>query len=160
MKCQKCNKAEATAFIKQNINGVVSEMHLCSDCAAALGYQGFHNFVNPFEIFSSVFSPERKSVSAAKRCSECGISFAEIVKSGRAGCAHCYTDFYEELSPTIRKIHGNSKHLSNYTAAKTDQVNAEPTIEELKKELERAVELQNYEQAAVLRDKIKERQAE
>ncbi|MBQ8533960.1 MAG: UvrB/UvrC motif-containing protein [Clostridia bacterium] len=157
MKCQKCNAAEATAYIKQNINGKVTEMHLCSDCAASLGYQGFHNVVNPFEIFSSVFSPERKSVSSAKRCSKCNISFAEIVKTGRVGCPDCYTEFGQELDPTIKKIHGNAKHLNNtHTTLQSD----EPTIEQLQNELQKAVEEQNYEQAAVLRDKIKERQAE
>lgn len=155
MKCQKCNN-EATAFIKQNINGNITEMHLCKDCASKLGYQGFSDFVNPFELFSSVFSPERKSVSSAKRCSKCGISFAEIVNSGRAGCADCYTEFYEQLNPTIRKIHGNSKHLSAPVVYKTK----EPTVEELKRQLNRMVEEQNYEQAAVLRDKIREMEAE
>lgn len=155
MKCQKCNNAEATAFIKKNINGKVTEMHLCSECASKLGYYGFGNFVNPFELFSSMFSPENKGVKASKRCSGCGISFDEIVKSGRAGCPKCYSDFYAELNPTIRKIHGNAKHQTKPVVCKKE----EPSVEELKAQLQRAVEEQNYEQAAVLRDKIKEMEA-
>lgn len=158
MKCQNCNKNEATTFIKQNINGKGSEMHLCSDCALLLGYQGFGAFVNPFELFSNVFSPERKGVKETKRCKECGISFDEIVKSGRVGCPACYTEFFEQLSPTIKKLHGNSRHMGTHPVSSSAEP-AENKLDELKKQLEKAVEEQNYEQAAVIRDKIKEMEA-
>lgn len=166
MKCQNCGVNEATTHIKRIVNGKADEAHLCTECAAKLGVDKnpgaagmFTGFMNPFEIFSSVFSPAQVQGGKVKRCSECGISFDEIAKSGKVGCPHCYTEFYEELMPSVRKIHGNAKHMGSLPKEAGSQAKAERSAEELKEKLRLAVEQQNYEEAARLRDMIKELEA-
>ncbi|MGN1080696.1 MAG: UvrB/UvrC motif-containing protein [Acutalibacteraceae bacterium] len=162
MKCQNCNN-EATTHIKQNINGKITELHLCGECAAKMGYDtvsGFENlgaFMNPFELISSVFAPGKAGLGTGKvkRCSGCGISFDEIAKTGRAGCPKCYEEFYSELMPSIRKIHGNAKHMGRLPKEAGSEAKAERTVAELKEKLAKAVEEQNFEEAARLRDEIK-----
>ena len=38
MRCDRCGKNEATFYYKSNINGKVTQVHLCPQCAEELGY--------------------------------------------------------------------------------------------------------------------------
>lgn len=164
MLCQNCNKNEATTHIKQIINGEATEKHLCSDCVKSSGYDDFFDsfsFRIP-NIFSSFFSDTPFALSAAKttRCDNCGSSFDDIIKTGIVGCAKCYETFYDKLLPSIQRIHGRATHagktpvihetVEEEKVKTTDEIIAEKNIE-----LQKAIEEQNFEQAAVLRDEIK-----
>lgn len=165
MLCQNCGKNEATTHIKRIINGDKTEMHLCINCAEHLGYGDFFsdfgfNMGNMFANFLSDFPLALAPATKTQRCEKCGNSYEDIVRSGMLGCADCYQTFYDRLIPSLQRIHGKAKHVG-----KTGQIMGETEIETnnielLKKELEKAVEEQNYEQAAVLRDKIKEAEGE
>ncbi len=91
--------------------------------------------------------------------------FEEIVKSGKIGCADCYGKFYEMLLPSIQRIHGKTQH-SGKVANVIDEKEAvkektkEEIIAELKEEMKTAIEEQNFERAAELRDEIKAKEAE
>lgn len=165
MLCQNCSKREATTHIKRIVNGEATESHLCSECAHSLGYDGiFGSFdLGLPDFFSSFFgdSPFALSAAKAKRCEKCGSSFDEIVRTGSVGCADCYDKFYDELLASIQRIHGKTQHVGKVPPViKETEQEAKPktkdeTIAEKKKQLERAVETQNFEQAAILRDEIK-----
>jgi protein arginine kinase activator len=89
------------------------------------------------------------------RCSLCGKSFNDIVESGRVGCAECYVTFYDKLLPTLRKIHGKTTHQgkipTDFTENKSNSIR---DIDELKKALKEAIEKEEFELAATLRDEI------
>ena len=153
MLCDKCGKNYATTHIKTIVNGVIKEYNLCPFCAAKEGYS-----TNSLAgMLSSMFS-EISSTDLLKhqtKCSVCGSTFSDIAKTGKAGCSDCYTTFYNELLPYLKRVHGSTNHIgkvpsSTVTAEKTE------TIEELKNELIKLVSEEKYEQAAVIRDKIKE----
>jgi protein arginine kinase activator len=160
MLCQKCSKRQATTHIKRVINGEATESHLCSDCASALGYDGFFggfNFSIP-NIFSSFFTDGLISLGSAKteRCEKCQSSFDDIVKSGMVGCSDCYEKFYDKLLPSLQRIHGKTRHEGkNPTIIKAEVTNVNP-IEDLEEQLRIAIDEQNFEKAAQLRDKINE----
>lgn len=161
MLCQHCGKSEATTHIKQNVNGNKTELHLCNECAEQMGYGdmfsdfGFNmdnmlsNFLTDFPLS---IGPSTKTV----RCEKCGSSFEEIVSSGMLGCDECYKTFNKRLMPSLQRIHGKSQHRGKIANSMGEDVKKQSKIECLKNELEIAVENQDYEQAAVLRDKIKE----
>lgn len=165
MKCQHCNEREATTHIKKNINGNKTEMHLCSACAKELGvaeeFSAESFFADTF--FGNLLGagiPAMNVLSGVERCECCGSSFNDIVKSGLVGCANCYNKFEDKLEPSIVKIHGKTKHVGKnvtYTVDETEKTEApKDTAESLKEELKQAVKDQRFEDAAVLRDKIKE----
>ncbi len=144
MLCDKCGKYQATTHYKSLINGELTEQHLCSNCAADLNF----SFPN---IFASVFAKNEELETI--RCSCCGSSFADIKKEGKAGCSQCYSVFYEKLLPSLNLLHGNVKHIKSNEISKKES----PTdiINKKKLELKKAIEEENYEQAALLRDEIK-----
>ncbi len=174
MLCQNCKKQEATTHIKRVINGETTEKHLCTDCAKKQGYD-YDGFFDDFSlsipnIFSGFFSDTPLALAGLRqdRCATCGSSFDEIIRTGMVGCADCYERFYDRLLPSIQRIHGRAKHAGRipYTvvddkpkAAADEKPQAEPTTEEkiatLQAEMQKAIEAQNFEQAAVLRDNIK-----
>lgn len=163
MKCQHCNHNEATTHIKKNVNGNVTEMHLCSDCAKELGVMeefSPESFFNDtfFGNFLGAGVPAMNILSGIDHCEYCGSTFNDIVKSGRVGCANCYSKFEDRLQPTITKMHGNAKHIGK-NVTYTKEKEAEPEISELdklKNDLKLAIKEQRFEDAAVLRDKINE----
>lgn len=163
MKCQHCNYNEATTHIKKNVNGNVTEMHLCSDCAKELGVMeefSPESFFNDtfFGNFLGAGVPAMNILSGIDHCEYCGSTFNDIVKSGRVGCANCYSKFEDRLQPTITKMHGNAKHIGK-NVTYTEEKEAEPEISELdklKNDLKLAIKEQRFEDAAVLRDKINE----
>ncbi len=157
MLCQSCEKRQASTHIKTILNGELKEFNLCSECAAKLGYGSFFsNFGfdidKLFGSFMDVPNPQRK----AKRCQFCGSSFEEIAKSGKVGCAHCYEEFYDELLPSIQRIHGRTNHTGKLARSAGTEVKVKNEIAKCKAELEQAIKTQEFEKAAELRDKIKE----
>lgn len=151
MFCDKCGKNHATTHIKTVVNGIVTEQNLCSECAAESGYKGFGG-ASISEMLSTMLGGNNFNLNGVK-CSLCGTDFAEISKTGKVGCSECYKTFKKELLPYLRRIHGSVKHtgkVPNIDVPKKD------TIEELKVQLIHLIEEENYEEAAVVRDKIKE----
>ncbi len=155
MICQNCNKIEATMHMKRIINGRAAEVHLCSDCARSLGYgEAFSGFgLGLGELFGELLGKGEGGFDGGVRCPGCGKLFDEIVSDGRMGCAECYDVFYDRLLPSLRRIHGKATYVGS-KPEKTDSVPLEERIEELKNNLATAVEEQNFELAAQIRDEI------
>ena len=162
MLCQNCGKNEATTHIKQIINGDMAESHLCSYCAAHLGYSDvFSGFgLNLSEIFGSLLGEMVPTLAAGKghRCEKCGAAYADIVREGKVGCAVCNRTIYDKLLPSIQRIHGKIKHSGKSSSASPEKVKVETTeekIEKLQRQKNDAVEKQDFELAAKIRDEIK-----
>ncbi|MBQ6019555.1 MAG: UvrB/UvrC motif-containing protein [Clostridia bacterium] len=168
MLCQNCRRNEASTHIRRIVNGTAAEYHLCPECADKLGYAsplgGLGNGLG--ELFGSFLGdiPISRLSNRVIRCEKCGCSFDDIVKSGKVGCADCYELYYDKLLPSLRKIHGQTAHVGKKprTAAETPQKTAAAPDKtaELKQKLAEAVENQNFELAAVLRDEIRRMEAE
>lgn len=174
MLCQHCNKNEATTFIKKNINGKKEEMHLCSECARELGVMDEFRMPTMSEMFGDTFLGNflgagvaaMNSLAGVDRCSSCGSSFNDIVQSGRIGCADCYEKFQDKLEPSIRKIHGKTKHIGKFISCvkepdddtEKEKKPEKSELESLQEQMKSAIEEQRFEDAAVIRDKIKQLQ--
>ncbi len=164
MLCQKCKKNEANTHVKSVVNGEYEEFMLCSECAKEMGYTNlWSDMSSDFgSILGSFFSNALPARSETTRCDTCGSTYHDIAKSGQVGCADCYSLFLSELMPSIRRIHGNTTHCGKRPALafdedkKVDAVSPEAEINKLKAELQKAVEEQNFELAAKLRDEIME----
>ena len=93
------------------------------------------------------------------RCDKCGSTFNDIVRSGKIGCADCYSTFYDKLLPSLERLHGRTRHEGKIPNGIVE-VPDKSEKEKLQDELKQAVDEQNYEKAAELRDKIKALESE
>lgn len=109
MLCRCCGKKPASTYIKIVLNGKITNLELCSDCARQLGggnlFAGLGYRIS--DIVHGFFGDEEKDET---RCECCGSTFSSIVRSGRVGCAECYSVFGDRLLPMIRQIHGSDVH--------------------------------------------------
>lgn len=149
MLCEKCQKNEATSFFRTTVNGKTDEKYLCSECAEQSGMSAMTEiFTDP--IFDNLFlNPLRLRPVSAKKCPECGSGIGEILSSGRVGCEKCYETFEKELRPVIMQTQGSVKHLA--LSAEDNEKRAE----ELRQEMKKAIEAEDFEKAAKLRDEIR-----
>lgn len=158
MLCEKCGIRNATMHIRTIVNGQLHEKHLCSLCAANGSYNST-NASNVTQILSSILNDDIL-ISAKQentRCSCCGSSFNDIIQSGKCGCAQCYTTFYEKLLPYFKRaqyggINHGGKTIEN---AKNTLNKSDESVNDLKNLLKQLVAEEKYEEAAVVRDKIK-----
>lgn len=143
----------------QIINNEKTILSLCKDCAAK---KGFHSPLDnvPFplsEILSGLVQQEHfeshESVESLV-CPNCELTFEKFIQQGRFGCGECYRAFRSRLEPIMRKIHGSSLHKGKLPASESDDMLPIREEERLEKELKKAVETEDFERAADLRDKL------
>ena len=157
MLCQSCEKKQATTHIKTIVNGELKEYNLCRDCAREMGYGSFFgNSGFDFDKFFGSFMDEGSRLKSRKRCQNCGSSFEDIAKTGKVGCAQCYEEFYEELLPSIQRIHGRTSHTGKLAHSAGTQARIKSEITRCRSELDQAIRDQEFERAAELRDRIRE----
>ena len=155
MMCEKCGKNPATTHVKTVMNGVVHEKNLCAYCAAKVGSGCFGN-LSLANMRASMFGDGIESGRLDdKRCPCCGSLFSDIVESGRVGCSECYDTFREELMPSLQRLHGNTVHVGKTPGTQAVQLTKERKLKQLKKELSQAVQAEEFEKAAKLRDEIR-----
>jgi protein arginine kinase activator len=90
----------------------------------------------------------------ASICPQCGLSIGEFHKTGRLGCSECYTVFRDELMPVFRRIHGHDHHVGKVPALNPLHMETRKTLLVLRRQLKQAVEREEFEKAAELRDRI------
>lgn len=166
MLCQMCGQHPATTHIKTIVNGKLTQAHLCADCAKKQGYGNlFADWGSGFGSLLSGFMGSAAPARQVTRCPGCGASFEDITRSGKIGCAQCYHTFRGQLLPIIQRIHGTAQHKGKVPGSSALRVNdtnnkivavEETPLEEKKRLLKQAIETQDFERAAVLRDEIKE----
>lgn len=189
MECQVCKEREATTFVKTVVNGQLTAMRLCDQCARERGFGSLFEGFDMGSFLGGIFQDHSGS-DLVKRCDRCGASFEDIAKSGKLGCDHCYQVFRGQLRPMLQRIHGSAvykgKRPGSYALQVADastklvaKKEIKPKTQEEKKEgkdggpqevlsenqkliqekqkaLREAIAKQAFEEAAVLRDEIKE----
>lgn len=161
MLCENCKKNMATTHFHQVINGEEKEFYLCDECADSLGVKPFINpvMIDFGDFLGQVFGQTAKvlnpSESQIRKCEMCGATFEDIVKTGKAGCSNCYTEFYSQLLPSIQRIHGKTEHTGKISKNAGESAKIKSELKKLTNELNKAIEEQRFEYAAELRDKIK-----
>ncbi|HAZ19011.1 MAG TPA: hypothetical protein DCY75_02415 [Clostridiales bacterium] len=161
MLCQHCNLKPAVFHYTEVVNGLKEETHLCAGCFEELRGDSESSVSNDFGggwLESMLFGLPARS-RTIKRCPACGWTSADIVKTGKVGCSDCYKAFEAELGPSLRRLSAGEPHkgripakLKNATAPMDDQ----NRLHALKRQLKEAVDKEEYEKAASLRDQIRE----
>jgi len=161
MLCQDCKKQPATVHLTQIVNNEKVVLSLCKDCAAK---RGFHSPLDnvPFplaEILSGLIQQQqykpKKEEKDNLQCPNCGLTFNDFTHLGRFGCGECYKTFRSRLESIMRKIHGSSLHKGKLPAADPNQPLPIKEEKRLEEALKKAIECEDFERAADLRDKLK-----
>jgi len=155
MKCQKCSKAATLHITEVHNEEHFEELHLCEDCAQKYLYEPQSN--KPTIKSATGQSDGDDSGVPNRECAYCGIKFVEFRNSGRLGCPHDYEEFREELLPLLENIHGDPpKHTGKAPRRRGQTRQNQSELAQLRKELLQAVNSEKYEDAARLRDRIRQ----
>lgn len=162
MICDNCGSGDAVVHLTQIVNNEMSTFHLCEKCAAEKGLETTPEPVNfPLTDFLAQMGETQTSCpepsdSSATACSFCGLTFKDFRDTGRLGCPHCYTSFEGSLRGLLRRIHGGTQHMGKvYLPPDPSATEMEKRLETLRRKLQRAVETEDFERAALIRDEIR-----
>ena len=157
MICDMCKLNEAKVSVEQVADGVTKNIYLCPACSQRLGFGMFSKTID-ISITKILGSDDEDNDDGRKseQCPVCGLSFREIESKKMMGCPECFSFFKAE----IMEILGKKKKNLKYSGFITDEQSSETffethSSEELHEELKKAVETEDYERAAALRDEIK-----
>jgi len=107
-------------------------------------------------LISSGSVPLKMDILQQPKCDICGLSYDKFKSTGRFGCSNCYNVFGERLNPLFKRVHGNTTHTGKIPSRAGVRIKTIRLVEKLKIELEKAIQNEEYEKAAQLRDEIKE----
>ena len=162
MKCQKCDKF-ATFHITELTSGKPVELHLCEDHAREYLSESSEQNEATAALSSSLAqnialnqAVENLQEVDQQVCPVCGISFFEFRNKGRLGCPFDYTCFGEQLGVLIENIHGERKHVGKSPHAAQNAPDRRTQLIKMRRELDEAVAIEDYENAKTLRDQIRE----
>jgi len=160
--CDNCGERQAAIHLTQIVNNAVTTLHLCEQCASEKGVQTsasvgelpLAGFLGTAGHGAAAALPDSADAGA---CPSCGATLQDFRDTGRLGCAHCYVAFEPHLRELLRRIHGAERHVGKLylDAAPVSVDDAPKVITELQERLRRAVEAENFELAADLRDRIR-----
>ena len=155
MKCERCEQAEATVQQITIVNDQVTHKRLCEKCAKEEETNSSDvPGTSVSNILSNLFDDDQEQ-QQSDRCDRCGMTFEEFRKEERFGCANCYEKFERRLKSLIHRIHGADQHVGTSTKTrKPATISDQRKIKRLRKRLQKAVEAEQYEEAAELRDRI------
>jgi len=157
MQCNICGNKKATVHLTEIVDEQISELHLCEECAREKSVQMEQQFgLADLLAGLSDFGKQTKDVEKVKaKCPNCALTYDDFRKLGRLGCGECYTAFHEYLGALLKKIHGSSQHLGKAPAKFPSMPQAKvDDLQELKNQLNKAIQAENFEEAARLRDKV------
>lgn len=157
MKCHHCDK-QATVHLTQILNGQMHKMDLCESCAHAKGV------TNPENLSIGSLMDKGELIGdasgSAMVCESCGTTHQDFKKGGRLGCEACYHIFRPVLDPLLDGMHAGIKHFGKAPAGSEVRIDFDREMSGLKKALNDAVETEDFEKAAELRDRIKDLEKE
>jgi protein arginine kinase activator len=160
-KCEICGKL-ATVHLTEIKSGKKIEKHLCEQCAAK--NEGLpiksHTPINEL-LTNFVMAHQGVQNELSASCEHCAITWAEFRQTGMLGCAHDYEQFEKDLTPLLQKAHEGATHHTGKVptragASGVPRKRKMMDVSKLKRELAGAVESEDYERAAKLRDAIRE----
>ncbi len=159
MICDACKQQQATVHLTEIVNDQMTELHLCEACANQKGAQVESHF-GLADLLAGLADvgkmAEAEEEVAAKACSGCGMTYNDFRKVGRLGCDACYTTFKRNVVNLLKRIHSSTHHVGKTPSRLVKPAQTKAELTEMKRRLEQAIEMEEFEEAARLRDHIRE----
>lgn len=164
MMCEDCGIRPAKFHLMTIINGDRVERNLCPTCMAKHQKKipGI-DFSNLAGILNSILENKTGTSEQARLdaeyeglvCEQCGMTYGEFQKCGMLGCAACYQAFKTPMTALLQRVHGNTQHAGRVPGGVHSGTSIRMNIDRLRQKLQKAIEDEEYEQAAKLRDTIR-----
>ncbi len=154
MKCQKCDE-KATVHFTQLENGEMTKMSFCEQCATEEGVMELSGFGLADSIMTAGQSGESRSTSG-ETCPGCGFTRSKFQQTGRLGCSQCYLTFSDDILSRLGPMHRGLHHLGKHPEGFVGDAFSERLLIECEERLQAAIEAENYEEAACIRDEIEQ----
>ena len=159
MKCDVCGNNEAEIHVKQIMGEQIKELHLCSQCAGDKGISGEEDLVelSLSQLLTGLIDLTDKYSGTEVRgqCPVCGTTLKDFRKNAAVGCADCYNVFNKEIETYLENTAGQVQHTGKLPEKVVTLKTLLVDKESLREKLDDAISHENYEQAAILRDRIK-----
>ena len=163
MTCSHCQERDAVMELTQVANGQVTKIHLCEQCAAERGLENTASVgKSPLASYIAAMGQGLNDATPAGGsdltflCKSCGATLQDFRESGRLGCPDCYRTLGEPLRELLRRLHGATRHTGErYAAPGSAPLPNMKSGLELREQLKRAIESEDFELAAQLRDQLK-----
>jgi len=163
MLCDICGKNPASVHLTEIIDNQVTELHLCEECARSKNLEMEQQFgLGDLLAGLAEFNKGTEGLESVKlKCPNCLLSYEDFKKIGKLGCSQCYLTFKRYLASLLKKIHGSNRHVGKAPVklarlSSANSSNRKAILEELRQKLHKAVEAEAFEEAARIRDKIRE----
>ncbi|WP_440897227.1 UvrB/UvrC motif-containing protein [Amphibacillus sp. Q70] len=167
MKCEICQQRSASLHLTNFINGQKTEIHLCQQCAKEKGYLDTEEDVYTIhDLLSGLFNDYSSSTTKTEAnkhnphelaCPHCHMTYQQFSKIGKFGCSQCYQIFSEYLNPIFRRVQGgNTKHIGKIPNRQHVHLQHKRLIQDYRDQLQQLINEERFEDAAEVRDKIKE----
>lgn len=160
VQCKICKIRPAKIHYTEVVNNSMVTLDLCAECAEEKGIDvqkgssyGLGDLVAG--LIDTAVDSESDKISKVN-CPACGYDYSDFKKIGRFGCPECYTAFDAQLLPVLRHVHGSTQHAGKRPPGGDGRLAVRERIARLKDDLQRAVQAENFEAAATLRDEINE----
>lgn len=157
MLCSICKEKTATVHLTKIEGEKMQKLDVCEECAKNKGVND-----STFELADLLLGlgasqeMEKSAGGADIKCPHCGFTQADFKKSGRLGCSECYTTFAEGLEGLLKSMHKGTRHVGKVPAHLRQKRDLTDQLGALQKKLTKAIESENFETAAALRDEIKQ----
>ena len=158
MLCSICKEKPATVHLTQIVGDKMQKLDLCEECAKAKGVNDPSGFALADLMLGLGAAQEIEQAGGGTemKCPRCGFSQADFKKSGRLGCSECYTTFAEGLEGLLKTMHKGTRHEGKVPEALRTSREQSDRLKLLQKKLAKAIEQEKFEEAAQLRDEIKQ----
>jgi protein arginine kinase activator len=157
--CQICKSRPAKVHYTEIVNSNMVAMNLCLECAEEKGIEvqksgsyGLGDLVAG--LIDTTVDTESERISKV-RCPTCGYQYSDFKKIGRLGCPDCYTAFESQLVAVLRHVHGSTQHAGKKATRVGERAVIRERVAALREELTEAIQDEDYERAASLRDEIR-----
>ena len=162
MRCDNCGERDAVINLTQVEHDTKVTLRLCEECAQQKGVEtGGAVLKSPLGGFITAMgkgpsSPAPRPAASTERCAACGATLQDFRESGRLGCGECYVVFESHVRDLLRRLHGSSQHAGErYIPPGARAPDRRAELLDLRDRLRRAVETENFELAAEIRDRLR-----
>jgi protein arginine kinase activator len=159
MECDLCSE-KASVFLTQLVDGQMKKMALCEKCAKEKGITDPTGFALADVLLGNDPGQAVSSGGSSKACPVCGFTLDDLKRVRRFGCPGCYATFAEEVAGMLRGMHKGGRHVGRVPKGQMERHQRNQRLEQLRSRLDHAIASENYEEAAGLRDEIREIEVE
>jgi protein arginine kinase activator len=155
-KCERCS-SPATVHITEVLSeGKFEEHHVCEQCFKQYNQETQSKGATGKALSAEGAAGElEEALFGQQECPDCGIKFVDFRNNHRLGCSRDYQVFQAELIPLLENIHGETRHCGKTPRRYPQNKKTLAELAQLRQRLKRAIDREDYEEAARLRDQIK-----